>query len=141
MKRNDYIIIALLLFTWMLEDAHHLAPREFWIYPFPFSEKKVTIQRYIYDIIMHAKFAIFVICILMKRKSFHWLLVDVIKITLGLILFSVGWYLMMYGNPEWYAEWWIKFVSILLIYVSIKAIRYHANSNNSIFSRFFRRGV
>ena len=136
MKKIDYIIIVLMLVTWFADDLYHLFPRKSWIHPFPFSEKKVTIMRLVDDLTIHFNFIIFAICILIRKINLHWLTKDVIKITIGLIVFSGIWYGLFYGNPFYKAELWLKFVAIGIIYISIFSIRWHGKRNN----RFLNRG-
>jgi hypothetical protein len=79
---------------------------------------------------MLVNFIIFAICLIIKESHVHWLVNDVIWITIGLILFSIAWYILMYGNPYYKVEIWLKFISIGAIYISIKSIIYHANRCN-----------
>lgn len=132
MKRIDYIIIILILITWGLEDSYHLFPRSFKIQPFPLSEKIVTKWRYVHDLSTYSRFIIFAICILIRKIDLHWLTKDVIKITIGLIVFSGIWYILMYGNPYYKAELWLKFIAIGAIYISIKSIQWHARRNDRV---------
>lgn len=135
MKRIDYIIISFMMFTWFLDDLYHLAPRKFWINPFPFSEKEVTAQRYIDDLTIHLNYIIFAICILIRKIKIHWLTKDVIYITIGLIVFSGIWYGLYYGNPFYKIELWLKFITIGAIYISIFSIRWHGKRDNRICNR------
>ena len=133
MKRIDYIIIILMLITWFADDLYHLFPRNFRINPFPYSEKSVTIRRLVDDLTIHFNFIIFAICILIRKIDLHWLAKDVIKITIGLIVFSGIWYILFYGNTFYKAELWMKFVAIGIIYISIRAINWHGKRNSSLF--------
>ncbi len=135
MKRIDYIIITLILITWLADDLYHFFPRNFRINPFPFSEKSVTIRRLVDDMTIHLNFIIFAICILIRKIELHWLTRDVIKITIGLIVFSVIWYILFYGNPFYKSELWMKFVAVAIIYLSIFSIRWHAKRNDRIYNR------
>ena len=135
MKRIDYIIIILILLTWFADDLYHLFPRSFRINPFPFSEKSVTIRRLVDDLTIHFNFIIFAVCILIRKINLHWLTKDVIKITIGLIVFSGIWYSLFYGNPFYKAELWMKFVAIGIIYIAVKSINWHAKRNDRIYNR------
>jgi hypothetical protein len=133
MKRSDYIVILLLVLIWFIEDLYLLFPSKYWFNPFPFSEKEVTLWRYIFDIIIYVKFAIFAICILIA-KNISWLTRDVICITIGLTVFSLVWYMLMHGNPYYRVELWLKFLTVGAIYVAVKSIQY-AKRNNRIHHR------
>ena len=135
MKRSDYLIVILLLVTWLMGDLYHFFPRDYRIDYFTFSESTVTIRRYIYDVSIYAQFIIFAVCILIRKIDLHKLTKDVIKITIGLIVFSGVWYSLFYGNPFYKAELWMKFVAIGIIYIAVKSINWHAKRNDRIYNR------
>ena len=135
MNWRNCLIIILLLVTWLIGDLYHFFPRDHIIDWFIFSESTVTIRRYIYDVSIYAQFIIFAVCILIRKTELHWLTKDVIKITIGLIVFSGIWYSLFYGNPFYKAELWLKFVAIGGIYISVKAINWHAKRNDRVSHR------
>ena len=142
MKIRDYIIVILILIAWIAEDLYLLFPSDYKIQPFLFSDRMITQQRYIFDIIIYVKFSIFVSCILIKKENSHWIIFDLIWLTVGLIAFSGLWYVIMYNNPYYKIELWLKFITVGLIFFSIKSIQWHGRrNNNSIFSRGIRRDV
>ena len=142
MKRIDWILIILIVFTWIAEDLYHLAPRNTKIFPFPFSNEGLSFRWYLFEICNYVRFGIFALCcfIIAKRFKMYWLVLDVIRLTIILIIFSLLWFLIMYNNPFYVSEIWIKFLVVGVIYLSILSIRYAKHNNNISGRGTIRRG-
>ncbi len=135
MKRIDWILIILIVFTWLVEDLYHLAPRSTKIFPFPFADEGLSFRWYIFEICNYVRFGTFAVCclIIAQRFKMNWLVLDTIKMTVVLVVFSLLWFLIMYNNPFYKSEIWIKFIVVGLIYLSILSIRWHGKRNSSFF--------
>lgn len=117
MTRNNIVIVSLIIFTWIAEDLYHLAPREYWFNPFLFSEKKVTLMRYLHDISSYLRISALAICIIILKPN--WIIKDASIIALILFSFSLFWYLIFYGNPFYKQELWVKAIVTGLIYLIV----------------------
>jgi hypothetical protein len=137
-----------LVLTWFIDDLYHLFPRSTKIRPFPFAsidletglKEGLNIRWYVFEICNYLRCGIFAVIILVifNRLNVHWLLLDVIKITILLITFSLFWFLILYNNPFYSLEIWIKFLVGGFIYLSYISIRWKNGSRNS---RIFGRGA
>lgn len=141
MKRIEWILIVLIVFTWLAEDLYHLAPRKTIIFPFPFTDEGLSFRWYVFEICNYVRFGIFVLLclIIAKRSEVHLIVKDTLLITIIMIIFSLFWFLVMYNNPFYKGEWWIKIIVTILIYFSIYSIR-NAKRNTRINNSFFGRG-
>ena len=135
MKRSEIIIIILLVLTWFAEDLYHLAPRKTYLDLFPFAEKTFSIRWYIDLVIIHLKFIIFVSCLMFKKHISHWILHDILTLTILLNIISLTWFVLMYNNPIYKIELYIKFIALFVIWLSIISTRWHASNDDRLHNR------
>ena len=135
MKRSEIIITILLVLTWFSEDLYHLAPRETYLDLFPLADKTFSIRWYIDLVIIHFKFIIFASCLMFKKHGSHSILHDVLTLTILLNVISLVWFVLMYNNPIYKIELYIKSISLFVILLSIISTRWHARNDGRIHNR------
>lgn len=131
MNKANYIIGLLLVATWFIEDAYHLAPGGYRFTPFFFSEKSVTLQRYIFDIAVMLQYMIYLVCIYLAKQKLHRIIKDTIAMTIFLKSISLLWYLTKYGNQYYHSEWYVIFIVSLIIFGAIEFEKWDERNNNS----------
>ncbi len=144
MNRLNWILVIIIVFTWWSEELYHLAPRNTQIQPFIFSNEELSVRWYIYEVIKIIRFIALGVCFLIMttKSKYHWIVLDTIKLTLTMEVFTLFWFVLFYNNPFYTEEWWIKIIITSFVYFSILSMRYHATgNNNSIFNRRFIRRI
>ena len=118
MKRVDWILAIMIISSWFIEEIYHIAPRNTKITPFVFSEETLSFRWYVFEISNYIRIIIFALCyILSAKKIMHWIVKDLMIITLIMIVFSLFWFLFFYNNPFYNNELWIKILITILIYI------------------------